>query len=86
MSEEWWHMYIACTWCQIELIEENKELWHQLWDVTEDCVCSVLLYWMHMANDRDLDRIQFSHPTSEWLIEVRKKKLPRYKKLFYIFK
>jgi len=86
MEEKWWRMYVDFTWSEITLIEEWEKLWHYIWDVTEDCVRSVLLYWRYKATEMCKDYVQFSHPTSWWIIEVRKKNMPRYKKLFYIFK
>ena len=85
MDEKNWSMIIRFDWWSINLIEEWGEFWHYLWDITESCVREVVNYWIWKCEELWKDKVQFSHPCSDWLIEVRKKKEPRYKKLFYLF-
>lgn len=87
MKEKWWNLYVDFSWWEINLIEWWDELWHYLWDVTEDCVRSVLKYWAYMAKKLEKNKVQFSHPCSDWLIEVRKKKKPLKARLisFYLY-
>lgn len=86
MDEKWWWMHIEFNWWEIDLVEEWETLWHYIWGITEECVRAMLHYWRFKAMEMNKDYVQFSHPCSERLIEVRKKNIPRYKRLFNSFK
>lgn len=86
MNEKNRRMVIDFDWWNIVLAEEGDELWHYLWDITEDCIRAVMNYWIFKAEELWRNKLQLSHPCSERLIEVKKKKEPRYKRLFNSFK
>lgn len=85
MDEKHRKMWVRFDWLNISIYEEWNKLWHIIWDVTEEAVKSVLDYWIHLLWKSYKDHIELSHPTSKYILEVRKKKDPLFKRLFRLF-